>query len=105
MLVETFGHTARAVYSGAEALAVSRDQPPDAMFVDIGMPEMTGYEIAQAIRRDPLLAHVQLIALTGYGREEDRARVAAAGFDQHLTKPVTDADLHGVLATVATAAH
>jgi CheY-like chemotaxis protein len=104
MLIETFGHTARAVYGGAEALALSRLQIPDAMFVDIGMPGMTGYELAEHIRRDPALAHLQLVALTGYGRDEDRARVARAGFDLHMTKPVTDAELHSVLTTVATAA-
>jgi PAS domain S-box-containing protein len=102
MLIETFGHHARAVYDGAEALAISREQAPDAMFVDIGMPGMTGYELAEAIRRDPALAKLQLVALTGYGREEDRAKVAEAGFDLHMTKPVTDADLHAVLASVAT---
>ena len=102
MLIETFGHTARAVYGGADALAISRQHAPDAMFVDIGMPGMTGYELAERVRRDPALAHLRLVALTGYGRDEDRARVVAAGFDMHITKPVTDADLHAVLATVAT---
>jgi PAS domain S-box-containing protein len=103
MLIETFGHRARAVYDAAEALAISRRQAPDAMFVDIGMPGMTGYELAEHIRRDATLSHLQLVALTGYGRDEDRARVVRAGFDLHMTKPVTDADLHAVLATVASA--
>ena len=101
MLIETFGHTARAVYTGAEALAISRESAPDAMFVDIGMPGMTGYELAEHVRGDPALSHLRLVALTGYGREEDRARVSRAGFDLHMTKPVTDADLHAVLASVA----
>jgi PAS domain S-box-containing protein len=103
MLIETFGHHARAVYSGADALAISRQHAPDAMFVDIGMPGMTGYELAETVRRDPALSHLRLVALTGYGRDEDRALVVAAGFDLHMTKPVTDAELHAVLATVATA--
>jgi len=64
---------------------------------------MTGYELARHVRRDPLLAHLQLVALTGYGREDDRVRVREAGFNLHITKPVTDADLHATLAQVADA--
>lgn len=104
MLIEALGHRARAVYDGAEALAISRQQAPDAMFVDIGMPGMTGYELAEHVRRDPALADLQLVAVTGYAREEDRARVVRAGFDLHMTKPVTDADLHAVLAAMASSA-
>jgi CheY-like chemotaxis protein len=63
------------------------------MLVDIGMPGMTGYELARAIRADPVLCRVRLAALTGYGREEDRLRVLEAGFDLHLTKPVLDSTL------------
>jgi CheY-like chemotaxis protein len=70
------------------------------MLVDIGMPRMTGYELARAVRRDPAYADVRLVALTGYGREEDRARVLEAGFDLHLTKPVADTKLRDVLESV-----
>jgi PAS domain S-box-containing protein len=101
MLVETLGHTARAVYGGADALAASRTEPVDAMLIDIGMPGMTGYEVAERIRRDPELASLHLIALTGYGRDEDRALVAKAGFDRHIIKPVTDTELEAVLAAAA----
>lgn len=97
MLVEALGHHARAVYGGVEALAATRDEVPDVMLVDIGMPRMSGYELARAIRRDPAYADVRLVALTGYGRDEDRARVFDAGFDLHLTKPVTDTTLREVL--------
>ena len=97
MLIETLGHRARAVYDGAEALGVARDETPDLMLVDIGMPRMTGYELARTIRRDPRYGGVRLVALTGYGREEDRARVMEAGFDLHLTKPVADTTLREVL--------
>jgi CheY-like chemotaxis protein len=69
------------------------------MFVDIGMPGMTGYDVARAVRADPVLAGIRLVALTGYGREEDRTRVMGAGFDLHLTKPVADARLREVLET------
>jgi CheY-like chemotaxis protein len=97
LLIEALGHRAQAVYDGFEALAASRMHVPDLMFVDIGMPAMTGYELARAIRRDPQLSDVRLVALTGYGREEDRARVLEAGFDLHLTKPVADTTLRDVL--------
>jgi PAS domain S-box-containing protein len=101
MLIETLGHKATAVYGGADALVASHADAPDAMFVDIGMPGMTGYELAARVRRDPRLRHVALVALTGYGRDEDRARVSEAGFDLHITKPVTDAELLEALTIVA----
>jgi PAS domain S-box-containing protein len=89
LLIEAFGHEATAAYSGDDALSLVTTQKPDVMIVDIGMPQMTGYDLARRIRNDPALANVRLIALTGYGREEDRARVLEAGFDLHLTKPVS----------------
>jgi len=97
MLIETFGHRATPLYSGVEALNALRRVRPDLMLVDIGMPDMTGYELARAIRTDPATAGIRLVALTGYGREEDRLRVAEAGFDLHLTKPVSDDRLREVL--------
>jgi CheY-like chemotaxis protein len=99
-LIDMLGHRAQAVYGGAEAIAASRANPPDVMIVDIGMPDMSGYELARAIRGDPALAGIRLVALTGYGRPEDRAHAIAAGFDHHLTKPVTDAHLRKVLSDV-----
>ena len=103
LLVQTFGHDAEAAYDGAAGLAASRSKVPDVMFVDIGMPGMTGYELAKRVRRDRRLSQVQLVALTGYGRDEDRARALDAGFDLHLTKPVIDSTLQEVLATIASA--
>ena len=103
LLVDTLGHRARAVYGGAEALAAGRAEVPDLMLVDIGMPGMTGYDLARQVRRDPSLSKVRLVALTGYGRDEDRARVLEAGFDQHVTKPVGDAKLRDLLDGVAAA--
>jgi PAS domain S-box-containing protein len=89
MLLLVCGHSAKAVYNGVEALRVCRAERPDVMFVDIGMPGMTGYELAEEIRRDPALASIRLVALTGYGGEHDRANALSAGFHMHLTKPVT----------------
>jgi CheY-like chemotaxis protein/nitrogen-specific signal transduction histidine kinase len=98
MLLESIGHEARAVYDGATALAVSREGRPDVMFVDVGMPGMTGYDLARQIRRDPSLAKIYLVALTGYGRDEDRVQAVDAGFDMHVTKPLTEPRLREVLA-------
>jgi PAS domain S-box-containing protein len=102
-LIETFGHEVRVIYDGADALAAGRSDVPHMMFVDIGMPGMTGYDLAREIRRDPVLRDVRLVALTGYGREEDRLRVLSAGFDLHLTKPVSDDRLREVLDALAPA--
>jgi PAS domain S-box-containing protein len=103
LLIETFGHHARAVYDGATALAITRSEAPDVMFVDIGMPGMTGFDVARQVRQRPDLARVRLVALTGYGRDEDRTRALEAGFDLHLTKPVADATLRTILAELAPA--
>jgi PAS domain S-box-containing protein len=100
-LLAALGHDARAVYDGTTALALGRDDTPDVMLVDLGMPGMTGYDVARRVKHDTALAGIHLIALTGYGREEDRARVHEAGFDLHLTKPVTDRTLEDALSSVA----
>jgi PAS domain S-box-containing protein len=97
LLIEALGHQARAVYDGTTALALTRAEPPDVMFVDVGMPGLNGYDVAREIRRRPELAHVRLVALTGYGQDQDRSRALQAGFDLHLTKPVADTTLRSVL--------
>jgi CheY-like chemotaxis protein len=84
---------------------MARQQIPDVMIVDIGMPQMTGYDLARHVREDPRLSSVRLIALTGYGREEDRVRVLDVGFDLHLTKPVNESQLRSVLASMAPVRH
>lgn len=101
LLIETLGHNARAAYGGHAALEASRSDPPDVMFVDVGMPGMTGYELAGQVRLDQHLSRVRLVALTGYGRDEDRNRALEAGFDLHLTKPVLDSTLQEVFAALA----
>ncbi|HUE90458.1 MAG TPA: response regulator [Vicinamibacterales bacterium] len=101
MLIESIGHDVGAVYDGATALAVSLGRPPHVMFVDLGMPGMTGYELARQIRREPALSKIHLVALTGYGRDEDRAQAAAAGFDAHITKPLVESRLREVMANLA----
>jgi signal transduction histidine kinase/ActR/RegA family two-component response regulator len=87
-VLRSAGYEVRAVYDGAEALAAVEHFTPDIALLDIGLPGMNGYELAAALRADPRLKGLLLIALTGYGREPDRARALAATFDQHFVKPV-----------------
>jgi PAS domain S-box-containing protein len=92
-LLETFGHEVRTVYDGRTAVAIAVEYRPDAVLLDIGLPEMNGYEVARELRQVPGLAQVRLVAFTGYGQEEDRRRVREAGFDFHLVKPVEAVEL------------
>src|SRR5438552_3409473 len=101
MLLELLGHRVRAVHDGVAALDAARTNVPDVMLVDIGLPGMDGYEVARRVRRDPHVRHVVLVALTGYGREEDKQHAMAAGFDYHLVKPVKPDALHGLVARLA----
>ncbi|HUO50043.1 MAG TPA: ATP-binding protein [Candidatus Paceibacterota bacterium] len=89
------GHHAHAVHSGAMALKAEKEFCPEVVLLDIGLPDTDGYSVAQELRMRGSRAF--LIALTGYGQEEDKSRAYAAGFDQHLTKPVGIADLEAVL--------
>ena len=76
----------------------SPNYKPEIVLLDIGLPEIDGYEIARRIRASPDHRHVRLIALTGYGQTDDRQRARASGFDAHLVKPVEFAALQRVLA-------
>ena len=96
-LIEAAGHTVQKAADGASALATALSTRPDVIVCDIGLPGMNGYELAAEIRRQPELSGVQLIAVSGYGREEDRQRAGDAGFDAHLTKPVEPGQLHSLL--------
>lgn len=74
--------------SGPEALKIAVELPPDVVLLDIGLPEMTGYEVARRMRKDSRLKDVVLIAISGYGQPRDRLLSREAGFDEHLVKPV-----------------
>ncbi len=87
-ILEESGHTVRHACDGESALRAVIDEAPDVVVLDIALPDMDGYEVAQRIRAVPGLQDLVLIALTGYGREEDRERAFAAGFNHHLVKPV-----------------
>lgn len=87
MLLQLAGHQVHAVYSSRAALRAADELRPDVLLLDIGLPEMNGYELARRIRQNAENS-VRLVALTGYGQPEDRERAKAAGFDHHLVKPV-----------------
>jgi len=97
MLVEEMGGDARVAYDGESALEMLQVYRPEVILLDIGMREPDGYETCQRIRR-ALGNGVVLVALTGYGQEQDREKATRAGFDAHLTKPADGTALAGVLA-------
>jgi PAS domain S-box-containing protein len=88
MLLEVLGHDVAVAHDGPSALEIAAGDPPDVMLIDIGLPEMDGYEVARRARRHPALSSILLVALTGYGRDDDREQALKAGFDHHLVKPV-----------------
>jgi PAS domain S-box-containing protein len=97
-LLDVMGHATAIANEGTQALRLMHSFRPQVVFLDIGMPGMSGYEVAQAIRRDGSFDDVLLVALTGWGGEPDRAKSASAGFDEHLTKPATIDAIEAVLA-------
>jgi PAS domain S-box-containing protein len=88
LLLEGDGHEVRMAYDGPAGLAVARQYRPEVALLDIGLPKMNGYELAQQMREDPALEGTLLVAVTGYGQMHDRARASASGFHHHLVKPV-----------------
>jgi len=103
MLLDVLGHEVTVLPDGPAAIEAARTSRPDIMVIDIGLPGMSGYEVAQAVRTDPALRRVVLVALTGYGQAEDKARALAAGFDHHLVKPVDVKVLSDLLSRVGAA--
>jgi signal transduction histidine kinase len=96
MMLRLSGHVTRTVFSGEEALVVSPAFQPEIVFLDLGLPGMSGYDVAQQFRSAPLLQNAVLVALTGWGGAEDRRKTREAGFDLHLTKPPRLADVDNV---------
>ena len=101
-VLDMMGHATQVVHDGAQALAVAPQFLPDVIFLDIGLPGMSGYDVARALRRTPAGAAVVLVALTGWGAENDRSQSSAAGFDHHLTKPANLLAIGELLATLST---
>lgn len=87
MLLEALGHDVRVARSGAEGLAMAAEHLPELVLVDLGLPDIDGYEIARTLR-ERFGDELRLVALTGYGQEEHRRRTRQAGFDDHLLKPL-----------------
>ncbi|HVR98064.1 MAG TPA: ATP-binding protein [Thermoanaerobaculia bacterium] len=98
LLLQLYGHQARLAHDGVTGLEEARSFLPDVVLLDIGLPRLDGYSVARRLRQEPGLDHVTLIAMTGYGQEEDRRRSKDAGFDHHLVKPVDLDTLRGLLA-------
>ena len=98
MIVRLSGHTVEVAHDGLDALSAAEAFRPDVVLMDIGMPRMNGYEAARRLRTEPWGNNVMLIALTGWGQEDDRQRTREAGFDRHLVKPVESAELRSILA-------
>jgi PAS domain S-box-containing protein len=87
ILLEMYGHQVVVAYTGLEGVRAAHECRPDVVLCDIGLPGLDGYGVARQLRSNPATATARLIAVTGYGSEEDRRRALASGFDFHLTKP------------------
>jgi two-component system CheB/CheR fusion protein len=99
-LLKITGHDVRTAYDGPAALVAAHAFHPDIVLLDIGLPYMDGYEVARQLRATSELAPMRIVALTGYGQEEDRRRAVEAGFDAHLVKPADPDELQHVIGQV-----
>jgi CheY-like chemotaxis protein/anti-sigma regulatory factor (Ser/Thr protein kinase) len=97
LLTKLGAHQVDVAYDGETALSQIQRSHPEIVLLDIGLPSMDGYQVARAVRKQRDLDDVLLVALTGYGQEEDRQRSKESGFDLHLVKPVELAQLEGVI--------
>jgi CheY-like chemotaxis protein len=86
-LLRIRGYETAVAFSALDGERAAREQRPDVAFLDLGMPGKNGLELARTFREDPDLSAIRLVALTGWGTADDRARTKSAGFDGHLTKP------------------
>jgi len=101
LMLQTMGHHTRTAYDGLEAVEAAGTFKPNIVLLDIGLPTMTGYDAARRIRNEPWGAKMALVALTGWGQDEDKQRAFEAGFDHHLTKPVDPVALEKLLAILS----
>jgi CheY-like chemotaxis protein len=98
LLLRITGHEVQTAFDGDEALAVAEQFLPHAILLDLGLPKRNGYEVARAIRAQPWGRSMMLIAVTGWGEDDQRERASEAGFDHHCVKPVEAAELAPLLA-------
>jgi CheY-like chemotaxis protein len=96
-LLGLWGYPVQMVHDGYQALTAARQWRPEVILLDIGLPGIDGYEVARRLRREPATTDVLMVALTGYGGEEERRRAQQAGFNHHLTKPVELESLQALL--------
>jgi CheY-like chemotaxis protein len=97
LLLKASGHEVRVAHAGDSALTSAFDFKPDAVLSDIALPGLNGYELARRLREHADFRATALIAVSGYGRDSDRDRSCAAGFDHHLVKPIDYDSLHELL--------
>jgi CheY-like chemotaxis protein len=100
ILLRESGHDVQTAYDGPGALEAVRKFRPDVALLDVGLPELDGFEVAKRIRQQPILKKVVLVAMTGYGKESDRQRSQEAGFDHYLIKPTKFEKVQEILASV-----
>src|SRR5215472_1786193 len=101
MLLEASGHHVQTAYTGRQALELARTFRPHALLLDIGLPDIDGYHLAQQVRAAPWGRSAVLVAVTGWGQEQDRLRAVEAGFDQHLVKPISAETVESLLQSLA----
>jgi CheY-like chemotaxis protein len=100
LLLQMSGHDVRTAHTGPLALEAAATFLPSIVLLDIGLPGLNGYEVARRLRKNPRLAGVWLVAMTGYGSEADVRLAHEAGFDRHMVKPVTPPDVEALLAAL-----
>jgi len=98
MMLSIMGHDTRTAHDGESAVTTAESFLPDVVLLDIGLPKLNGYEVAQRIRQQPWGESMYLIAVTGWGQDEDRQRSAEVGLNVHMVKPVEPATLEKLLA-------
>jgi len=101
MLLELYGHEVRVAYTGIGAIELARQFRPEVVLCDIGMPDVCGYDVAQALREDPTTAGARLIATTGFTSEAVQQKCCKAGFERHMVKPIDVEELLDLLAAWA----
>ena len=98
ILLKSLGHEARVVHTGIEALQITAEFKPDVVLLDIGLPDIDGYEVARRLRASKSDRSFRIVAVTGWDQDTDKRKSQEAGFDMHLVKPVAPADLEKALA-------
>jgi CheY-like chemotaxis protein len=98
MMLELLGQQTRQAHEGVGALKAAQEYQPEIIFMDIGLPGLTGHEVAERMRGELGMKETYIVALSGYGTEEDRRKSLVAGFDNHYVKPLDPSTLPGILA-------